>query len=66
MDKKEQEANEMRKLNSEIDKYQIKILTDRIERLEKSYSVLEIIVNKLAMINGVKIEKYQNGLVIIS
>ena len=45
---------------------QIETLENKVERLEKNVVILKILVGKLAQVNGFKIEKYQNGLVVIS
>jgi hypothetical protein len=46
--------------------YKIEDLKARVLRLEKAVSILEIVAGKIAMANGLKVEKFQNGIVIIS
>lgn len=44
----------------------IETLENKVERLEKNVVILEVLAGKLAQVNGFKIEKYQNGLTVIS
>jgi hypothetical protein len=66
--KKEQEVccDQKEVTPSEKNGYKIEDLKARVMRLEKAVSILEIVAGKIAMANGLRIEKFQNGVVIIS
>jgi len=50
----------------EINKLHIETLEIKIKRLEIRIEILEVLLGKLAMANGIRVEKFQNGLVVIS
>jgi len=47
-------------------KFAIEDLKNRINYLERKIRILEVLVNKFAVANGIKVETFQNGLVVIS
>jgi len=42
------------------------ILENKINYLERKIRILEVLVGKFATANGIKVESYQDGLVVIS
>ena len=44
----------------------IEILKSRIKNLETLVRTLEVVTGKLALANGIKVERYTNGLIVIS
>lgn len=51
---------------TEMNKMHIEDLEKQINYLAIKIKILEILVGKLAAANGIKVEKFQDGLVVIS
>ena len=49
-----------------MDKKEKAVLEYRIKQLETSVRILEIIADRYARQNGIKVERFQDGLVVIS
>lgn len=50
----------------ELNKWHIQDLERKVNHLAREIEILNILIGKLAFVNGLKIERYQNGLMIIS
>jgi len=49
-----------------IHRYEFRNLENRVTNIEKTINVLTILCNEYAKRNGIKVEKFQNGIVVIS
>jgi len=61
-----EEAKKTQLEQPDMNKFHIEDLERKMARLEKSVSLLEILIGKFAERSGIKVEKFQNGLVIVS
>lgn len=50
----------------DMNKWHIQDLERKVNHLAREIEILNILIGKLAFVNGLKIERYQNGLMIIS
>lgn len=60
---KEKTIGELEEIKRDI---KIDTLEVKVENLETSVRILEVVVGKLAMANGIKVERFVDGLVVIS
>jgi len=53
-------------MKQSLEEGKIVLLEDRVKRLEKQVRILETVVGRIAKANGIEVEIFQDGLVIIS
>ena len=63
---KEKELPELNKIHIQDLERKAKDMERKVNYLTREIEILNILIGKLAFVNGLKIERYQNGLMIIS